>query len=444
MTIMKAFTDRSVAAIKGAEKVKEYPDAGCANLYLCVQPSGKKSWVWRSRHVVTKKPVKKTLGSAEVHGLADAHDWAKALTAARDAGIDLDEVKKAEAEQIATDRRIEKERDEKTLKWFWDNHYRERHIEGLKDKRESLRMWNKLVEPKLGAIALHKIDHDDIADLISDIYGHAPVTANRVVTMLKTMFKRMLTEFRSQSGLRADPAAYIVKLTKESAASRVLDRRELGYLLSITDSRDGSDYISVYARAIRLIAFTGVRISEALNAPWTEFDLEKGIWEISGDRTKNSLPHVLPLPAEIVAWLKAMKARTNSRFVFSTNGDVPLGGMSKPQASLLDAMKALADRDRLPFVKWSAHDVRRTFSTEMNGLSADDDLTPLVQPHIVEALLNHVSGASKAGVAGIYNRYQYRMEKKAALRLWADHLAVIAAEEKARAAAHASNRALAA
>jgi hypothetical protein len=44
-----------------------------------------------------------------------------------------------------------------------------------------------------------------------------------------------------------------------------------------------------------------------------------------------------------------------------------------------------------------------------------------IAPHIIEAVLNHVSGA-KSGVAGIYNRAAYAPEKKAALQRWADHI----------------------
>lgn len=62
---------------------------------------------------------------------------------------------------------------------------------------------------------------------------------------------------------------------------------------------------------------------------------------------------------------------------------------------------------------WRIHDLRRTCATGMAGLS--------IQPHIVEAVLNHVSGP-KAGVAGIYNKYQYLPEKKAALERWATHV----------------------
>jgi hypothetical protein len=44
-----------------------------------------------------------------------------------------------------------------------------------------------------------------------------------------------------------------------------------------------------------------------------------------------------------------------------------------------------------------------------------------VQPHVIEAILNHVSG-HKSGVAAIYNRSTYAAEKRAALELWASHL----------------------
>ena len=43
------------------------------------------------------------------------------------------------------------------------------------------------------------------------------------------------------------------------------------------------------------------------------------------------------------------------------------------------------------------------------------------QPHIIVAVLNHVSG-HKAGVAGIYNRARYEGEMRNALQRWADHV----------------------
>ena len=42
-----------------------------------------------------------------------------------------------------------------------------------------------------------------------------------------------------------------------------------------------------------------------------------------------------------------------------------------------------------------------------------------VAPHVVEAVINHVSGF-RSGVAGVYNRAKYTSEKKNALQMWAD------------------------
>ena len=62
---------------------------------------------------------------------------------------------------------------------------------------------------------------------------------------------------------------------------------------------------------------------------------------------------------------------------------------------------------------WRIHDIRRTVATGMANIG--------VQPHIIEAVLNHISG-HKAGVAGIYNRAVYASEKRAALKRWAKEL----------------------
>jgi hypothetical protein len=50
-----------------------------------------------------------------------------------------------------------------------------------------------------------------------------------------------------------------------------------------------------------------------------------------------------------------------------------------------------------------------------------------VLPHIVEAVLNHVSG-HKGGVSGVYNRAKYEGEMRRALQLWADHLTKLTGE----------------
>jgi hypothetical protein len=59
------------------------------------------------------------------------------------------------------------------------------------------------------------------------------------------------------------------------------------------------------------------------------------------------------------------------------------------------------------------HDLRRSMVTVMNERLA-------IAPHVVEAVVNHVSGPAKRGVAGVYNRAIYLDDRRRALEAWAD------------------------
>lgn len=68
---------------------------------------------------------------------------------------------------------------------------------------------------------------------------------------------------------------------------------------------------------------------------------------------------------------------------------------------------------------WRWHDLRRTAASGMARLS--------VAPHVVEKVLNHVSGII-SGVAAVYNRHGYDNEKRDALEQWGSALAKLAAQ----------------
>jgi integrase len=59
---------------------------------------------------------------------------------------------------------------------------------------------------------------------------------------------------------------------------------------------------------------------------------------------------------------------------------------------------------------WTAHDLRRTFSTRNNDMG--------VLPYIVEKMLNHTFG----GVMAAYNHATYDAERRAALEAWSSWL----------------------
>jgi integrase len=111
----------------------------------------------------------------------------------------------------------------------------------------------------------------------------------------------------------------------------------------------------------------------------------------------------------------------DSGLVFTTNGRTKISGWSKAKRALDTAMLEIAKAEDAKAVipPWRIHDLRRSAATGMHALG--------ILPHIVEACLNHVSGA-RAGVAGTYNVYEYLPEKKAALSRWSQHVSGLIAE----------------
>lgn len=78
---------------------------------------------------------------------------------------------------------------------------------------------------------------------------------------------------------------------------------------------------------------------------------------------------------------------------------------------MLDKRIAADGDDPLP--PWRLHDLRRTLATGFQRLG--------VRFEVTEAVLNHVGG-SRSGVAAIYQRHDWKAEKREALNAWNDHI----------------------
>lgn len=177
-----------------------------------------------------------------------------------------------------------------------------------------------------------------------------------------------------------------------------------------------------YGRIVRLLMLNGQRRAEMGDLARSEADKEKRQIELPEHRTKNGRPHIIPLSDPAMDILEAAEAfeKEGRELVFGY-GAGGYGGWSKSKAEMdtriAEARETAAQRDRTrakPMPQWTLHDLRRSFVTHVSERG-------FAQPHVVEAIVNHVSGA-KAGVAGIYNRAAYLTEKRQALELWADHL----------------------
>jgi integrase len=263
----------------------------------------------------------------------------------------------------------------------------------------------------LHKLQLSKIRRADIAACIGTVGKNSgEIAGNRVRTTLSGLFSWAMTE-----GLVESNPVVGTRRHEEAERDRVLGDDELRAIWSsLSDDH--------YGAIVKLLALTGQRKGEIAGLQWSE--IKDGVIELPGERTKNHRPHTVPLSEPASAILVAQPKRTDNdgrpRDLIFGFGDGPFSGWSGCKEALDARITEAAGR---PLDDWVLHDLRRTVATRMADLG--------VQPHVIEALLNHVSG-HKAGVAGIYNRSTYERETTAALGLWGEHLMAIVQGRKSK------------
>jgi integrase len=263
---------------------------------------------------------------------------------------------------------------------------------------------NRHAKP-LHGLMLAGIDRRRISGLLSDISGsHGPIAANRVRASLSTFFAWAVRE-----GMLDGNVVIGTNRTDEVARDRVLSVAELGAIWTALLPDD-------YGTIVKLLMLTGQRREEIGGLRWSEIDFDRGVIVFPGSRTKNKREHEIPMSNAVRGLLQARDRESGRDLVFGA-GRGPFSGWSNSkealEARLLEARAKATGAKGKPTSVWRLHDIRRSVATHM----AENR----IQPHVIEAVLNHVSG-HKAGVAGVYNRAAYVAEKTAALIGWADHL----------------------
>jgi integrase len=264
----------------------------------------------------------------------------------------------------------------------------------------------------LHPLSVFKINRRHIASRIADIATEqGAVSAARARTALSTMFNWAI---REGLDIPANPVVGTNRPEQPKSRDRVLSDEELTEIWHACGDDD-------YGRIVRLLILTAQRRDEVGGMQWPELNTMDEQWILPSVRTKNHREHVLPLVPSALSLLPARRADRD--YVFGggprREGDRHRGfsGWSKSKGALdarIVAARKKKDAEVKPLAPWTVHDLRRTAATVMA-----DQLGVL--PHIVEAILNHVSG-HRAGVAGVYNRARYQAEMRDALKRWADHL----------------------
>jgi integrase len=206
---------------------------------------------------------------------------------------------------------------------------------------------------------------------------------------------------RAERGrIAASPMTVLKRPSPPRARDRVLSNPEIVAFWKAADQARPP-----FGALLKLLLLTGARLREVACMEIGELSDDVSVWTIPGARTKNHRPHIQPLSQLAQEILKGVTRTPDCRFVFSTNARSPVSGFSKVKRRCDSQMK-------IPH--WRIHDLRRTAATGMAEIG--------IQPHVIEATLNHISG-HRGGIAGVYNRAQYASEKKAALEKWAEHVA---------------------
>ena len=365
-----------------------------------LRAGGKRTWIAQYR--VGAKQRRVSLGSTEAMDPDEARRRARDVIAKVQLGGDP-QVDKQRARAQAHD----------TLgscigKYL--SNYAERNL-SPKTLIEVRRSLNKQWKP-LHETGAHKILRASVAKRLSEIGEESgPFAANRARAYLSGFFSWAV----EQGFVEDNPVRGTGRIAKEVTRDRVLSDAELRLIWEHSGSGE-------YGVIVKLLLLTGQRREEIAAMQWDELDLANGLWSMGSGRTKNSRKHTIALPPLVSELLQGIEHRGDRALCFGSRKG-PFSGWSKAKSGLdeqITAAQRAKNPNAKPMTAWRLHDLRRTAATRMADLG--------VQPHVVEAVLNHVSG-HKAGIAGVYNHAAYSSEKREALNIWAAHIEKLVAED---------------
>lgn len=457
----KSLTAAAVQKLKPAAVRREIRDGGAPGLHLLIQPSGAKTWALRFRRP-NGKPAKLTLGTCDDTGKEGEGEPAigghLTLVAARRIASDVQR-RRAAGHDVIADHEAERARRRAAVVEGAASTFGQAvrdFIEGHKVRRTGKRprRWREIArvlgldypasggEPTTikGGLAerwadkaIGEIDGHDIHAVVDEARrtaipgmpprntGNSDARGRKMADALGSLF-RWAMRYRRKF-IVANPCLGSYRPDAPAARDRVLNFRldarnadELRWFWSGCEVTG-----EPFGALLKLLLLTGCRLSEIARMTRDELSDDAATLRLPGERTKNNKPHDVPLPALARDILASVKRIESCSYVFSTTGKTPVSGFAKIKTRLDGAMLAEAKKERgknATVAPWRLHDLRRTAATGMAAIG--------IPPHIIEACLNHISGA-KGGVAGTYNREMYEPEKRAALERWASHVAGIVA-----------------
>ena len=387
----------------------EYFDTLLPSFGLRVSYSGTKAWFAMTR--VDGKLIRLTLGRHPSMKLSDARKRAREALQCAAEGVD--------PRHVEEERRLKRKIDIENTFGRLVEDFMDKHV--LPNLRQSTqREYRRILlgEDTQGwrSRPIASIKKRDILDLMDRIDRRGTKTASALAIAYLRKFFNWCTD---REVIEASPIDRIRSGRKLQSRERVLNAEELRVVWAAFDAEP-----FLFGPLCKLLLLTGQRRGEVSGMRWDELrnlETEHPIWEIPGERTKNHRPHIVPVSPQVAQIIHALPK--NGPYVFSTTGTTPVSGFSKAKARIDCQIEDIQRANGEPSIQpWTLHDLRRTMVTSLNEHIR-------TAPHVVEAIVNHITGPAKGGIAGIYNRALYLDERRAALCDWGQYVSRVTGRE---------------
>ncbi len=419
---------RTVDAAEAGAKPYLVWDEKLSGFGLKVTPAGGKVYVYQYRLAIPGKaeettPARYTIGKHGNLTPDQARKRAQDLAALVAQGIDPRELEadnraaKEEAKRKAAEKaRLESDLAFSRMADLWLAAYEHEMGRRPSSVADAHLVVKNHLKPALADKPMPHITRADLQPIIDVVSVEKKATRRNIHAYASSLFGWAV----KRGDIPRNPLADMAKPPAPKARDRVLADDELVQVwtaAAVMSKPWGPFY--------RIAILTGQRREEVAALRWAELDRGAKEWTIPAARAKNGNVHLVPLSDAVVAELDALAGGDvwpKSGFVLTTTGRSPISGFSKAKKALdakvaelrQKATGARVDVEGMP--AWRVHDLRRTTATGLQRLG--------VRFEVTEAALNHVSG-SKGGVAGIYQRHDWKDEKRAALDAWARHVQAI-------------------
>lgn len=404
---MPKLTDIQIRAwIKSGERFEGRSDGN--GLYLRFRDADRVP-SWRFRYKFAGKSRAMHIGSYSELSLSKARETARELSARVALGHDVaGEKQERKAEALA---KMEAEKNAMRVSELAAEYFERQILPRWKHPDILRRRIDKDINPHIGRMKVEDVKPRHIDDMLKAIVDRgAPTIATDVLRWTRRIFdygiKRHALEINPCSAFEVSDAG-----GKEVSRDRWLTRDELIQLFKAMRTAKG--FSRQNEITFKLLLVLCVRKMELCAARWEEFDLDKAVWRLPEERSKNGDAIDIPLPRTAVEWLRELHTFScNSAWVLPAR---KMQNRMIPHIQESTLPVALAKvRAELPDVpNFTIHDFRRTARTHLAALGVDQV--------VAERCLNH----RIKGVEGIYNRHQYFDERRVALEQWAGLLVAL-------------------